>query len=82
MVASPARFEGDHAMDQTPVLGNSPPPGPAGHRDGAAEFREPPTGIALWPTFMRRTLTEEAVSRHPPALSARAAGSRRPHRAD
>ena len=52
-------------MDQTHPLGNSPPRRAVPRRDSAAEFREPATAVALWPTFMRRTLTEETVRRAP-----------------
>jgi hypothetical protein len=34
------------------------PPAP-----GLAPASEPPTPLALWPTFMRRTLAEDAIHR-------------------
>lgn len=37
---------------------------PAARRDIAAP--EPPTGRALWPTFMRRTLDDEQVRKAEP----------------
>lgn len=44
---------------------HGPHPGIAPGRKPGAEPREPATPAALWPTFMRRTLTEEAL-RTPP----------------
>ena len=32
---------------------------------------EPATARALWPTFMRRTLTEDAIRRQPEPVSAK-----------
>ena len=48
-------------MEQLPrpekavAFGATPLPSPR------AELREPSTAAALWPTFMRRTLTEQAL---------------------
>ena len=53
-------------MEQVPTPANDlprpfiPPP-------ELAESREPATGAALWPTFMRRTLAEEALRLAPGA---------------
>lgn len=35
-----------------------------------ARVEEPPTGRALWPTFMRRTLDEEDLHRRAPPVQA------------
>ena len=37
----------------------------------AAAPTEPATARALWPTFMRRTLTEEALRRHSEPVGAK-----------
>ncbi|WP_198377958.1 hypothetical protein [Neoroseomonas rubea] len=47
-------------------MGSNDPMRPAARTDGAAVRKasapqEPPTGRALWPTFMRRTLAEEEL---------------------
>ncbi|MBR0671932.1 hypothetical protein [Neoroseomonas soli] len=50
---------------------NSPRPAELADRThvrSAAGVEEPPTGRALWPTFMRRTLDEEDLRRRLPAL--------------
>lgn len=41
-------------------------PVPSEARPGAAGPGEPATARALWPTFMRRTLSEEALRHDPP----------------
>jgi hypothetical protein len=50
----------------------APPPRgrPAGHGPvGASQPAEPATARALWPTFMRRTLDEEALRKAPRAAA-------------
>lgn len=39
---------------------DAPRPAPTATRtEASSQLQEPPTGQALWPTFMRRTLAEE-----------------------
>ncbi|MBR0679764.1 hypothetical protein GXW74_04650 [Roseomonas eburnea] len=42
-------------------------------RPQVAKLQEPPTGRALWPTFMRRTLDEEDLRRCQPPSPPRVA---------
>ncbi len=41
---------------------DAPRPAPTATRtEASSQVQEPPTGRALWPTFMRRTLAEDEL---------------------
>jgi hypothetical protein len=62
----PATFDGEPRamLERESTVREAPPPW-APLQQRAVAPAEPPTPSALWPTFLRRTLAEEALRRSP-----------------